>query len=267
MAHTTLLPPVSAVHLAWAFTGSFSNDDPSNLAAVTAEADWKRIQEQAAADPTEAAYIARAAAALDASRRSLETIYKGRTLNFDENATLREAYLEDAAAKLEFGTKARDFLQSLPTMTLTGAGGLTVAQAFELDDAALVGITLALAAAGFFINLIFVRLSRQQRQLEYVKQDYERNLYYEHYIHRAQLILQALYLDLQRLHQTVFQETYPTGEENIGKIIATVLSGVEPTPCQFVHKHMQEGKITPQLWSRCETGIHECVIECPHWEA
>ena len=94
MSTTTLLPPATAVRMVWAFTGGFSNDAHSKQSTVLIQAALKDIKERAQADADEEKYVISSIATMDASRRSLDTIYKGRQLNFEENETLRSAYLD-----------------------------------------------------------------------------------------------------------------------------------------------------------------------------
>jgi len=91
MSQTTLLPPITAIRMIWARTGAFSNDEHSKLSAVLTEAALKDIKDRAEKDDKEREYVISAIATMDASLRSLDTIYKGRELNFQENERLRSA--------------------------------------------------------------------------------------------------------------------------------------------------------------------------------
>ena len=178
MPKTALLPTITAVRMVWAMTGKFSDDEPSKTMATYVEDVLKSIEDQAAGiSPEEKSYVTSVAATMKASLRSLDTAYKGRDLNFEENEKLRTAYLESVKESLSFGSKAQDFLKSLPTMTIGAAGGVTVAQAFQVSNVALWGVGLVLAALGYLVNLFFVRRARRQTQMLYVSQDYERGLY------------------------------------------------------------------------------------------
>lgn len=265
MATTILLPPVTAVRMVWALTGAFSTDEHSKQSAVLVEAALKDLKQRAESDEKERQYVVSAIATMDASRRSLDVVYKGRELNFSENAKLREAYLKSVQENLEFGKKARDFIKSLPSMTIATAGSVTVAQALGLKGLTLWGIGLVLAALGYLVNLAIVRSMRKRTQRLYVEQDYERNLYYDQYVTRVMLTLTSLYLDLDRIHKNIFGQTYPVEASGVGDIIAEMLHGVRPTFCQYIHKHMSEGKITPELWSRCEAGSAIAISSCLHW--
>ncbi|RMF93024.1 MAG: hypothetical protein D6736_02485 [Nitrospinota bacterium] len=270
MAKTTLLPTVTAVRMVWAMTGRFSNDESSKTMATYVEDALKQIEEQAQMQGSseEKSYVPSAIATMKSSLRSLDTAYKGRTLNFEENEKLRAAYLESVKESLSFGSKAQDFLKSLPTMTVGAAGGVTVAQVAGVSGTMLWGIGLLLAALGYLVNLWFVRLARQQRQLLYVTQDYERGLYYAQYVSRVTVILLGLFLDLERLHRRVFGENYETdtNPSTLEAIIDDILAGVRPTFCPYVHKHMRDRKVTPALWALCESGDAEAVHMCPLWE-
>jgi hypothetical protein len=265
MATTQLLPPIVAVRIAWARTSGFSNDEHSKRSAVLAEANMKDIKDRAKGNVDEEQYVHSSIAALDASLRSLDTIYKGRQLNFEENEKLRSSYLESLKENLEFGNKAKDVLKSLPSMTVASAGGVTVAQMLSISGMTLWLVGLILASFGYWINLVIVRLVREKKQMYYVQQDYERDLYYDQYISRVATTLMALYLDIDRIHKNVFNDTYQM-DKQINDIINEMLQGVRPTYCKYVHKHMRGNKITADLWSLCESGHEEGITICPHWE-
>ena len=266
MATALLLPPVTAVRMAWALTGAFANDEHSKQSAVIVENALKDIRERAQSDPMENKYVISALATLDACRRSLDTVYKGRNLNFDENEKLRTAYLDSVKEGIEFGKKAQAFVKSIPAMTISAATGVTVAQALKLNDLNLWAVGLVLAAVGYLINLYFVRWARDRTQQLYVSQDYERNIYYDQYITRVDVILTSLYLDLNRIHKNVFGSQYPLDGIDAGPIVDEILRGVRPLMCSYVHKHTREKKITPELWPLCETGASEAVKACKWWE-
>ena len=120
-----------------------------------------------------------------------------------------------------------------------------------------------LAAAGYVVNALILQYARPQRQLLYVRHDYDRDVYYDRYVSQVSSILTSLYLDLDRLHGNSFGQTYPVGDPaNAADIVKDLLGGVRPAFCPNVHKHMQEKKITPELWSRCEAGGLEALKNC-----
>ena len=269
MAKTALLPTATAVRMVWAMTGKFSNDEQSKTMSQYVEDSLNRIEDQAQTQsPEEKSYVTSAVATMKASLRSLDTAYKGRTLNFEENEKLRAAYLESVKESLDFGGKAQDFLKSLPSMTIAGAGGVTVAQALNITGINLWLLGLVLAAVGYLINLMIVRLARRRTQMLYVTQDYERGLYYEQYLSRVTNILLGLFLDLERIHERAFQTSCETNTSPhaLESIISKILAGVHSTSCPYIHKHMSEKKVTPELWTRCESGHEEAIKKCPLWE-
>lgn len=271
MPQTSLLPPVSAVQKIWAKTGLFSNDEYSGQSAALVEADLKTIRDRAESDESEKRYLAGAMASMDVSFRNLDMIYKGRQLNFQENEQLRTAYLDSVNENINFGSKAKDILKSLPAMSIGGAGSVTVgnllAEKFKLDSAELLGIGLAFMGIGYLVNLAIVRSMRRRKQMLYVQQDYERGLYYDQYLSRVAIVLTSLYLDLDRIHKNVFGQSYFVKEkEDVETIVSAMLKGVRPTFCDYIHKHMHQKKITPELWSLCETGRTVAKETCDFWE-
>lgn len=269
MAKTEFLPTVTAVRMAWAISGRFSIDETSKTMATFAEDDLKRIVELAAnSSVDERSYVISAVATVKSSLRSIETVYKGRELNFKENEKLRKAYLENIKESLDFGNKAQDFIKSLPTMTISAAGGVTLGKIFNVPDVALWAIGIGLAALGYLVNLYVVRINRRKTQMQYVLQDYERCLYYEQYLTRIKTIMVGLFLDIERIHMRVFKEYYEpdTSNSTVEKIVDNTIAGVRPTLCKYVHRHMADKKISPELWSKCESGLEAAINKCQYWE-
>jgi hypothetical protein len=188
---TALLPPVTGVRLVWALTGNFTSDDNSKLAASVADDQLKDIRARAdrAGNSLELEYVNCASATMQASLRNLEIIYKGREINFQENAQLREAYMEQIKQGIDFGGKAKDFLKALPLMTFSGAGGVTLVKLLGWPDWALWVGGLGLAAVGYGINVLVVHDARRKKQYLFMLQDYERSVYYEQYLGRSTLSL------------------------------------------------------------------------------
>jgi hypothetical protein len=270
-SETSLLPPQTAVRIAWAITGKFSDDEGSRIRAEAAEDDLKHIEDTARLlDPVgrEAKYVTSASATIKASLRSLETAYKGRDLNFHENEQTREAYLKTVEESISFGERAKDVLKSLPTMTIGAAGGVTLAKALDLSDINLWILGIGLAALGYVINFIFVRWARHNTMMLYVHQDYERGLYYRQYVGRVKSILRGLYRDVEHIHERVFRSRYDPDSSDYKpeKVIDSILVGVNTTFCPYVHKHIEERKVKPHIWPRCESGDPAAIYNCPVWK-
>ncbi len=273
---TVLLPPPTAVRMVWALTGAFSDDVSSHENAAMVEGMLKgllnRAEKERSERPLEYEYMIAAHATLQSSLRSLDTVYKGRTLNFYENEQLREAYLKNVRDSLNFGKSFQDFLKSLPTMTITAASGLTLfqwlGQRFALfqDPVVLWVSGLGLAGLGYGVNLWLVGLSRRQTQMNYVRQDYDRGLYYEQYVNRVAMILNALLNDLERLHERVFGQRYLAESDSSVRIVEGILKDVRPTHCPLLHQHMRQGVVTPELWPSCESGLEDDILTCPHYQ-
>jgi len=272
MNQTTLFPPFTAIRIAWAITGKFTKEEESKLSAAIAEDNLKEIKNRAAAiGSKEQQYIDGAISTTLSTLRSLEIVLKGRNLNFDENQKVKDIYLENIKDNITFGNTVKDFFKSLPTMSITtGIGTISVTQLLDklsggkTDSITWVFIALACAGAGYLINLAVKRAMREKIQLQYISQDYERNIYFEQYINRIQIILTSLYEDIDRIHTNIFGNPYPEKRKSY-EITDDLLRGVRSTMCEFVHKHMKEKVITPDLWPICEAG-GKITKQCKLWE-
>jgi len=274
---TSVLSPLAAVEMVWALTGKSSSEESTQTTAIGVETRLDSIlksHDGPQGDPQEKRYLAGAKAAIEACRRSLGIIYKGRELNFEENAKLREETLNAIKETLSFGTKARDFLKSLPTMAITTAVGdlaligvldNLLLQCSEYRTLIIVLFSLFAAGVGYLIYLGARRVARRMKEGFYITQDYERNRYYEQYLRRSVVALQSLYRRLEIAHKQVFGQEY-LPDADVTFLIEGVIAGVGPTFCKYIQKHHWEKKITPELWSMCETGNEEAAKQCPFWE-
>ena len=263
---TKLLPPVAAVSMVWARTGNFSADPHSQISSSQIEMALKNISDRADGLDKERAYIVSAVAAMDAGYRNLDIIHKKRNQDFEQNEKLRSAYFQTVKDNIEFGTRAKDFLKSVPALTIGGASGLTLAEALGLTGTGIWPwvFGLSLAGAGYLINLLAVRLTRKRKQMLYVLQDYELGLYYEQYVNRSLTVLASLYNDIGRIHLRAFGESYPADTDD--DILQSMFNGIRTNYCTYIHKHMRERKITAGLWPTCEVGEAKARQSCPFWE-
>ncbi|MCK4333162.1 hypothetical protein KAX06_00060 [candidate division WOR-3 bacterium] len=275
---TSVLSPLDAVEMVWALTGKSSSEESTQTTAIEVETrlNYKlKSYDDAPDDHPEKRYLAGAKAAIESTRRSLDIIYKGRELNFEENAKLREETLNAIKETLSFGTKARDFLKSLPTMAITTAVGdfaligvldnLLSHRCPQYRTLIIVLFSLFAAGVGYLIYLGARRVARRMKEGFYITQDYERNRYYEQYLRRSVVALHSLYRRLEIVHKQVFGQEY-LPDADVTFLIEGVIAGVGPTFCPYIQKHHWEKKITPGLWSMCETGNEEAKKQCPFWE-
>lgn len=267
-----LLSPSDVVGIAWALTGFFATKDiETTEIAAEAKKGLDYLKELAKnAGEQENLYVIKATGSLNAAMRTLNTIYKGRVLNIEENDNLRKENLENIKQGLQFGNNAKDIMKSLPTMAIaSGTGTITLTQlmqSWNLPDWAPWLIGLGTAGIGYFINLGFVRWGARQRQGVFIKQDYERDMFYQHYLTRVRTALINLYNDIARIHESIFQKHYPVGSsENAASVVDGILKGNQMTMCEFVHKHFDSRIITPNLWVLCETG-GKAAETCKYWE-
>jgi len=297
MKTNELLPPSTAIRLVWACTGTFSKDKDLRLSPISVCEAMKDIRSLSGKIPPskneennkkEKEYLARAEIAMNSCLRSIHTLYKGRELNFKENEELREAYIKSLKESIDFGNKLRDLLKSLPTMTIGGVSGYTVIKYFSdgffikyldgysvgngwrpqfYDISAWVIAILGIAFGYFFNDLVLMKWTHKRKQMLYIISDYERNIYYEHYLGHASALLRSLYQDLNQIYREIFgNPEYEENMDEINKTIEDLLKGAQPEHCHYYYEHMKKKRITPGKWAMCETGFEEDLERCPHWK-
>jgi hypothetical protein len=181
--------------------------------------------------------------------------------------------MENVQDSIQFGSKAKDYLKTLPTIAIAGPGvagtlGPSIAAYFgvvEVNQSLFLwGFGALTAGLGYLIHAYFVYRGRKRSQMLYVEQDYERNLYYDQYLARVVATLTGLYQDIDRIHEQTFSAYYPIKNGNAQRVVEDLLKGVRPTMCKYVNEHMRKGLVTPEVWTLCEVGEPPSA-KCPHW--
>jgi hypothetical protein len=231
------------------------------------------IRKRAGDDYKKNLYVDRVLAAMDASLRSLNTIYKGRNLNFDENTALRAAYLKSMEENIKYGFELKDLLKTLPTTTLIStSGGITLAEILAKGNSngSVIAnlywpIIIIFAGLGFFVGLVISWHKGKETQKLHIRQDLERKLYFCSYLQRVYDVLESLYNSVCSIYYDTFGKEYPRKKkekETITKMLAVMM----PKICEYAPRHLIENKINPELWPICETGNMEIIRNCKVWK-
>ena len=272
MAVTTALPPSLAVELAWGLSSQFSKDADAKARGEMTKVDFDRIVQPVDTSGTdeEKRYVRGTAALIDGTLRTLHIIVAGRDLNIDELDELRDKRREDVEASAKLSGSLQSIApRAVTTLFVGGAGGAGLSEALtrwagiqETDIALFQGLVIAAAAAvGYIVHeLVVARLVRRALTRELIKKDYDRTRYFDQYHQRCRLALWSLCERVNIWHQAVFGAPFPC--TNAWDVARRVLDGAQSTCCPWVHKHLRNGWITPDLWSLCETGdIKRDVVE------
>ncbi len=257
---TRLLTPMTAVEITWARTGKFSSSPHSQDMGDQAGKRLKRIEENASKEPKEHDYVQQVVSAMDATHRTLDTIYKGRELNFEENEKLRQSSLDSIQDVIQFGTRAKDLVRSLPGLAIGSAGGVTLLNVLYPGGSppgyATWGTGVAAAALGYLVYQAAMLISRRWKEQNYIREDYDRGLYYQQYVQRTERALRGLYDEACSAHRQVFDDEEE--EEDVcgadGAALDRYLDALQPTFCPYVHEHMRLGVVRCKHWPMCETG-------------
>jgi hypothetical protein len=187
MPKTTILPPELAVKIVWARTGSFYKSKYSRYLARSTLITLKQLREQTKKDEKENTYFMKTEVCMNASLRSLYTIYNGRNLNFDEVDKMQIEYLNPMKIEKDFMGKPKDYIKTIPGISLGAftVGSITIQWGYLL---AIFG-----GIIGFLTNMIALYVIHYQKQKRIVKKDYMKNLYYGHYLDRVEKELHSLY--------------------------------------------------------------------------
>lgn len=272
MATKTLSPDL-AVRIAWALTGEWSETPSVREEATVAKARVKALEDlaQASDDPQEKEYVPKAVDHIKASQRSLANVYAARKLNFEEAQKMRASQMQQIESYSRLTANWQSAWPRVMSVGLGGsAGALTLTDLLKetfksVNPAVLQALLFVIGATLLYLLNEFFVLPwvRRRIMMENVRWDYDRNLYYDQFVDRTKGALISLYLDVDRAHLKSFGSPYDPNA-NAAQIVTGALAGVPSTMCPKVHPHMNQGVITPNLWSMCETG--QGKEDCPHWD-
>jgi hypothetical protein len=269
---TTILPPLLGVRIAWALTSQYSSDQIARDSAQDAKQELAdlEVKVKSIANTPEGGYVLAALGLIRSTERTLQIILEGRNLNFKEENELRENSQKNILYFSQFSSHLQSILPRLGSMAVVGsAGSITVAQVFEKALAGLPSyvfplvVTLAVGIGYLLHGLVVVPVVKRLLQKEKIRADYSRNLYYDQYIVRSRRALTSLLNALEGCHTQFFNHPYYRENVNRRILVEEETSGLGSTMCFYVHKHMNEDKITANLWPMCESG--EGIRSCELW--
>ncbi|MBN1182134.1 MAG: hypothetical protein JXB49_07595 [Bacteroidales bacterium] len=263
---TKLLPPLSAVQMTWVTAIKFSAPESIDLYEEYVKPSMTNIIESSKSDEKENEYILKAIPMMAVTLKNINTLRKGRELNYADNKILRNVYLESINQKFDLVSKIKDFVKNLPAITIAGTGGLVFAEGTltNVDTSDKLFFALLFAAIGYGINQLINRYLLQRKQLNYIKEDYQTTCYYENYLDRVEVTLHNLFDELEALHQKLFGEKYHS-DINGKRLITKMIADIRSKRCRFIKSHMEKGLITSDIWHLCEieSGREK---ECPYYK-
>lgn len=274
MAKTKFFPPERAIEIAWARTTQLSSNQAARVDAERAKEqmdDLLKKAEEKGSDK-EKRYVNGVYSAIESTFRNLVTARNALDLNFTEVLKLREKRSENIQYNETFSSELQSLIPRLSEMTIGGVtGGVLLSAIVEnwfppsLKPYAMPLVLAFSAAATYIIHETLVKpWVRKKLEMEVIKLDYDRIMYYAQYVERVKASLKGLFNKVNRLHEHIFEDNYYKEKVDPDKFVNDVLVGMEPSMCDYVADCISPPKevITSDLWSRCETGRD--VEKCPH---
>jgi hypothetical protein len=256
MKKTNLLPPLSAVYLIWGTTRKFADTSNTDSFDTTIKPYFDNLLKEALNNNQETQYLNQAYALMMASMRNVIIIYKGRQLNYSENKLIRETYLEALKTELNITSQLKDLLKSLPAITIGGVSGLVVAEKTDTASGSLKQWLYAMvfAIAGYVARYLYAQFTTYRKQKNFVRQDYETTIYYNHYLIRMEEVMINMYRRLEEIHEKVFDQKYDKNSQSEDSIKELFLE-IQPIQCPLLNLHINTYKVTPNRWQMCEVGL------------
>lgn len=255
MKKTGLLPPMSAVYLVWGTTRRFADATNTDSFDVTIKPYFENLLKEAGTDDLEKTYLNQAYPLLMASMRNVIIIYKGRQLNYSENKSIRDIYLESIKNEFNITGQIKDVLKSIPAITIGGVSGLVIAESTVKPDgnARQLLFALVFASLGYLIRFLYARLTMHYKQMNFIRQDYEITNYYNHYLLRMEDVMLNLYKRLENLHENIFGQKYDLENKSVDTV-KEIFREIQPVHCPLLTKHIYSNKVNPNRWQMCEVG-------------
>jgi hypothetical protein len=218
-------------------------------------------------------YIDGVYAAINSCVRTLHIIIRGRDTNFKEVDKLKEVYLAKAEDIVTFSGNLQSAFGRIATMTIGGTS-VTAIVAYYFPNLPVFVFPLVLAAAGaisFGIHEQFVKPWKIGENVKAnVKNDYQRNQYYQQYVRRSKGALTGLFKETLDLFEEIYGKSYNPVYNKPGKKEEFVNNLLKPIEfenytCPIIHECFAKGIILDKKnldrWPTCESG--EGYGTCP----
>lgn len=274
--------PEMVLKYAWGLTIAHSEDKTVD---AKAEADKirnrlteleKRFSDKAGSNytPQNKSYLEEVETAINSCMRNLHIIIQGRNLNFKETDSYLATQRDNIQSISKLTSNLGSSINRLSSMAVGGFSmGAIVVTVFPSVPQWAVPMLIFIAAAlayGFHEWKI-VPWTRNKINIELVKTDIRRQMYFQSYVNRSKIVLKSLLDDVLTIYERVYGSPYRSDiydlEEKRWEIVKNTITGIEdesPFVCKYLVKHYIEDKITPEFWVICESGRN--VEDCPYYE-
>jgi len=212
-------------------------------------------------------YIDAIYAAINSCVRTLHIIIRGRDTNFKEVDKLKEVYLAKAEAITTFSGNLQSAFGRIATITIGGTSATAIV-AYYFPNLPTFVFPLVLAAAGaisFGVHEQFVKPWQQKENVKAsIRNDYQRNLYYQQYVRRTKDALTRLFKETLDLYKEIYDGSYdpkydiPKNREEFTDNLLGPLGFNIPYICPNIHDCFAKGIILDKKnldrWPTCESG-------------
>ncbi|MGD6806607.1 MAG: hypothetical protein ACQCN4_06575 [Candidatus Bathyarchaeia archaeon] len=271
---TQILSPEEGIQLTWALTnGLSSNPEARKAAETTKELLQKKMDKaQTETDVNEKKYVSNAISLIQATYRNLATARNYFDLNTkeaNERANKEEQIIRDYEKSIN---DSHSNVLKIVEVVLGAIGGsvLSVLTTF-FQNAISQEVQILLIFLGFSLGggLVYFIVNRSEkarkenlvsRQKRLIRFQYDEILYFLHYVDRSKAILENLYNQLQKIHETYFTKAYSnvTAEEAVAKIWV----GMVQKNCKYMGICVKNEIVDPKQWSVCQTCQTGIYLEC-----
>ena len=236
---TTVLPPETALHIAWGLSGLYSQNPAGRDEAQSLKQDLDKIGKTVdQANVAEKKYFSDAVTLIEAAERNLQIIIDGRDENFKEKDEQMASNQQNIQYFSQFTSDLQSLIPRIGSMTVGGGvGAITVYEIFHqaapyVPSYVLPLIIAASAGIGYLLHgLVIIPIANRMFQKNKIQADYARNLYYDQYFERSRNVLSNLYLSLENCHLTYFQQNY--NQDSDAQKVAERVIGVRSTMCRL----------------------------------
>jgi len=262
------LPPIlprQVVQFAWGLTIEHSTDPAVTMQAEKIRKHMEEIKMRVKGEgnPDDIRYIDNVYPAIDNYVRTLHSIIRGRSTNFEESDRLRDMYIANIESASRFSLNLQSAIGRVSSMTIGGSTvGAIFAYCFPNLPEFVLPFSVAVAAASAYsiYQVWLVPHFREKTEREEIKNDYKRNLYYQQYVQRSKEALLGLFTEALDLYNVIYKVKYDEEFDEFAakdKFIENLMRSLEVKfSCELIHdcyhKNIFLNKV--DLWATCESG-------------
>lgn len=257
-----MFTPREAVKRVWSCTSAFAGAEQTGPVLTYSDATFKEILKET--HPAYKRYVIETKSTMDVALRALETHYHGRQLNYDQVRDLGKKMDESVRDDVVGGLKMIDLIAGIPAaVAVTAYVGeekitQTIYDLLGWENA--ISFVFLFSLLAYLLFLLLTSCIRLRLRWSYIWRDFQITWYYIDYLNECRDTLIGLMKDVQNLYTSRVNRYYNMSGDM--DFVNRLMDDIRPAFCPKFNDHVEDGRLTPDVWTLCEMGDSSTPQRC-----